>query len=74
VCRPSNERKAGMVGLWMFVTSSVHVCDSSNGSNLASFAHHCWLCLEVLHKCCIIGYMKNSLDVASGVLVPYATY
>jgi len=32
VCRPSNERKAGVVGLWVFVTSSVCVCDSSNGS------------------------------------------
>jgi hypothetical protein len=41
VCRPSNERKVGVVGLWVFVTSSVCVCDSSNGSNLASFAHHC---------------------------------
>jgi hypothetical protein len=60
------KKGGGKVGLWVFVTSSVCVCDSFNGSNLASFAQHCWLCLELLHKCCIIGYMKNSLDVCIG--------
>jgi hypothetical protein len=35
------------------------VCDSSSGSELASFVHHCWLHLEVLHRCCIMAMQRT---------------